>query len=220
MANTRRFGYGSEVCAALSDGLSIDRFQTYLTKAGTEAAALQLYAWNTAIAAAFHGPLQACEVILRNAVHETLSDAYGATWFDQAAPLQNAERSLVHTAEGGILVRRNPMTPGRVIAELSFGFWVRLFSNRYDRSLWRTDLAKRFAPRPQRKDLHDQLDRLRTLRNRIAHHEPIFQRNLNDDFNRVVDILMRLSPDTANWVHHHSRVYGLLKTLPSDVESF
>ena len=67
-------------------------------------------------------------------------------------------------------------TADYVVSELSFTFWVALFANVYDQTLWRTDLHRIFTPRTKnRHGLHDSLDRLRNLRNRIAHHEPIFQ---------------------------------------------
>ena len=37
-----------------------------------------LYAWNTAVSAAFYGPLQGLEVALRNAMHRRLAERLGA----------------------------------------------------------------------------------------------------------------------------------------------
>jgi hypothetical protein len=95
-------------------------------------------------------------------------------------------------------------TAGRVVAELSYGYWVGL-ANAYDTTLWRTDLHRIFTPRIEaRRALHETLDRLRTLRNRIAHHEPIFQRKLSDDYARIRMVLGCLSPSTLAWLDHHS----------------
>ena len=71
-----RPGRGVKTAAAdgdLLDGLeaafSPERIGTYLQAAQEDRAqALRLYTWNTAISAAFYGPLQALEVVLRNAI--------------------------------------------------------------------------------------------------------------------------------------------------------
>lgn len=44
------------------------------------------------------------------------------------------------------------------------------------------------------------------LRNRIAHHEPIFARNLTADHDRLLDILGAISPVAVDWVTKNSRV--------------
>ena len=72
--------------------------------------------------------------------------------------------------------------PGRVVAELSLGFWVALFARGYEESLWRTALYRCFDPTPARRQLHKQLNRLRRFRNRVAHHEPILSRDLQTDY--------------------------------------
>ena len=67
----------------LENSLSVDRFRTYLTATdGDRVQAVRLYTWNTAVSAAFYGPLQALEVALRNAMDRELAVAYGRTWYD------------------------------------------------------------------------------------------------------------------------------------------
>lgn len=112
-------------------------------------------------------------------------------------------------------------TVGKVVAELSYGFWVALFANAYDTTLWLTNLHRLFTPRVKdRNGLYDALDRLRTLRNRIAHHEPIFQRRLADDYRRIRNIVGFISVPTLTWLDHHSTVTSALGVHPPDVRSF
>jgi len=57
-----------EILDDLEASLSAERLGTYLAvTVGDRAGAVGLHAWNTAIGAAFHGPLQVLEVTLRNA---------------------------------------------------------------------------------------------------------------------------------------------------------
>jgi hypothetical protein len=104
---------------------------------------------------------------------------------------------------------------------LTYGFWVALFANAYDTTLWRTDLHKLFTPRVKnRHTLYDALDRLRTLRNRIAHHEPIFQRKLADDYRRIRNIVGFISVPTLAWLDHHSTVSTAITLDPAEIRTF
>ena len=197
--------------------MSRTRFATY-REFDSDAAALQRYTWNTAVSAAFYGPLQTLEVALRNAVHDVMSTNHGARWFEDEQLLRSNDRHIVDQTIQHLHNRSKQPTAGRVVAELPFRFWVALFANPYDTTIWRTDLHRIFTPRVKdRRGLHDTLDRLRTLRNRIAHHEPIFHRRLDDDYRRIRNIVGFLSPPTFTWLDHHSRVPEALVTKPDSV---
>ena len=74
------FSYSPNIINALERALSPERLSTYLVAAnGDHAAALRLYVWNTEISAALYGPLQALEILVRNAFHRELSAVYGTT---------------------------------------------------------------------------------------------------------------------------------------------
>ena len=67
--------------APLSRMISAERFSTYLTAAGhDESRALLLYLWNARMGEAFHLPIQAVEVGLRNCVDHALRSEFGAIW--------------------------------------------------------------------------------------------------------------------------------------------
>lgn len=204
------YDYDEFAVSALIRAISEERFATYLNLAdGNPARALQIYTRNIALGAAFHGPLQTFEVTLRNAVHEVMTASYGVGWIDKA-PLQHAEHSRLDESVRLLTSEGRSPTPGRVIAASSFGFWIALFAKKYDATLWRAALHRVFGKNMSRSDAHQQLDRLRTLRNRIAHHEPIMQRRLSDDHERILSLLRALSVPTAAWVAHHSRVPEVL----------
>ncbi|WII95213.1 hypothetical protein LU276_09505 [Moraxella haemolytica] len=66
-----------------------------------------------------------------------------------------------------------------------------------------------------RTEVFDNLEKIRKLRNRIAHHEPIFNRNLQGDYKRIIKIIGYCSQDTAEWVKSWQRVVELLKIKPT-----
>ncbi len=213
------FRYDGETIRALSTAISKERFATYLGIAkGDRRRALQLYAHNAALGSAFHGPLQALEITLRNAVHDVMTSTSGMRWFD-SSQLDQPQQDAVTKAKGKLGSGIGPHDPGRIVAELSFGFWVALFAKRYE-ILWRTALYSRFNPAPQRRQLHRELNRLLMLRNRIAHHEPILRRNLQSQHDAILWVLGMLSPKVADWVRHHSRVPDVLAQPAHHIDRF
>jgi hypothetical protein len=99
-------------------------------------------------------------------------------------------------------------TPGRIVAALSFGFWTAMFGPDYE-GLWRTTLH-RIAARPdgkrlRRKDFSGPLTPIRTIRNRIAHHEPIITWDLPGIHKRMVELTRWLSPAAAAWCRENDR---------------
>ena len=145
---------------------------------------------------------------------------YGLRWYDNPAiGMAPAALRLVGDAKDTLAKSRKPVDPPRVVAELSFGFWVSLLgrgpSGRYETTLWRPAVHRAFPHiRSLRKHVHAPLDSLRVLRNRIAHHEPIFTRHLAADYARILTVIGWICPDTAAWIDHHSTVHALLTTRP------
>lgn len=229
------FSFSDEVLAALETSLSPERMTTYTRKTnGDRERAIRLYTWNTAISAAFYGPLQGLEVALRNAMHIQLTQKYGLEWYDNAAcELDQGALSRIHDAKASLTRGKYAIDSPHVIAELPFGFWVSLLGKggwaaapdtgkrNYDMTLWRPALYKAFPhSRRSRSETHRPLDYLRTFRNRIAHHEPIFSRHLEKDFNSILEVTSWICPKTAQWIEHHSRVRTLLAQGQSEEIAF
>ena len=115
------------------------------------------------------------------------------------------------------------MPPSGLVAGFSFGFWVSLLGPggrldpagrraNYEMTLWRPGLRRAFAHRTPLTRIHayQPLNALRKLRNRIAHHEPIFARPLLEDHQRILEVTGWISPGARTWIERHSRVPMLL----------
>ena len=214
------YSYNDATRAAILQTISADRMGTYLALTdGSELRALRLYVRNAALASVFLGPIQALEVTLRNTMHRLLSNQYGDDWYE-TVNLAHSQHKAIESAKQALRREGKTETPARIIAASSFGLWVGLLAKGNDRLLWRPLLHRAFSPTPARADVYDQLDRLRTLRNRIAHHEPIIRRNLRNDYDRILRLLEMLSPEVADWVRHHSRVPQVMATPLSQVGTF
>ncbi|MEU7222324.1 hypothetical protein [Streptomyces chrestomyceticus] len=207
---------------AVIDLLSAARFAPYLAaRDGNPTAALALYRWNAEVAAAFFEPLGHLEVVLRNAMDTRLMRRQqrrgrSAEWFDDGAvPLSDKARADIRQARQRAQ-RGGAATPrGKIIAELGFGFWRFLLARQYQTSLW-PDLAGAFPHAPSRAltVVEDPVRRLHKLRNRIAHHEGIWQLPLAARRDDLHHVLTFIAPDAATWVAGASRIDAVLARRP------
>ena len=224
--------YSADALDELEATLSPDRFATYLKAAnGGRESAARLYTWNTAVSAAFYGPLQALEIALRNSMHNQLVKAYGAQWCNNPLTgLDNGARDRINQAKSRLKANQSPVHMPDLIASLSFGFWVSLLGSgghidvnrtrraNYEMTLWRPALRQAFpcAVSLTRKRAHRPLDHLRNFRNRIVHHEPVFRRPLQKYYQNILDVMNWLCPHKKDWVEAHCRVPELLALQPND----
>ncbi len=207
---------------AVKTALSSARMSTYEVASCDSSLALELYAWNAQVSGALLTPLHICEVVIRNAVSDVLESLYGEKWpwsagFEQSLPdprgyspkrdLQNARRSV--------------RTTGKVIPELKFVFWQKMFTSRYDSRLWNAHLIQEFPNltpttpiNKLRRDIYNELEQIRKLRNRIAHHEPIFNRNLIDDFQNITDLINSRCKITATWMIENQQALTIINARP------
>ncbi|MCQ8872246.1 Abi family protein [Mesorhizobium sp. LMG17149] len=186
--------------------LSASRFGTYLSaSASDEKSAIQLYQWNAKISQSLYIYLQAWEICLRNKMNDFFIWKYKEGWpYDQQKIVRNLKgddrRRLTETIQRqerdkGV----RPVSTSAIVADLTAGFWVSQLSGNYNHHSWRYNLVKVFAHETKL----DQAtawaicNELLTLRNRIAHHEPVFQLPLNDRRDSLARIVSAMCPATS-----------------------
>ncbi|CAM7769668.1 hypothetical protein HHA33_26090 (plasmid) [Phytobacter diazotrophicus] len=186
--------------------------------------ALNLYMWNAQVSSAFLVPLHVCEVVIRNAISEVLETVYGARWpwsvgFERSLPIP------VHgykPKDDLVNARRNQLTTGKVIPELKFVFWQKMLTGRFDNRLWNNHILRAFpnaaglgvTNSQLRQKLYDDLETIRKLRNRIAHHEPVISRNLLSDFSIVKQLVSFRCEFTSEWMQNNQILLPLLTLKP------
>ncbi|WP_422509428.1 hypothetical protein [Stenotrophomonas sp. GZD-301] len=182
-----------------------------------------LYLWNMRVSAALLLPLHVCEVVLRNAIADALALQHGPHWpwrpglrasLPGGASGYNAREELSRAAAGC------SSTPS-VVSTLRFAFWQNMFTQRFDRSLWRPTLhrvmpgtAALGAVHIARAALHADVQRVRLLRNRIAHHEPVFMRDLGEDLATMGRIVRLRCAQVDQWMQRQETVTQLLHQRP------
>ncbi|WP_175730667.1 Abi family protein [Burkholderia ambifaria] len=169
--------------------------------AADDAQALGLYQWNEDLSAVLFRTISQVEVVLRNRFHHAISLRYGTVgghgsrdWYAHVALGAHSRSKITdvtHYKRGHQLLPRVPApSPDDVVSRLTFGFWPHLLDLRKDvhnRPVdWgpilvdvlpghRQRQATHWAKQKHRDAMFARLDLCNELRNRIAHHEPIWK---------------------------------------------
>lgn len=207
--------------AAVHQTLSSERMRKYIIAAGHDPErALDLYLWNAKLGAAFHTPIQAVEVALRNCVNLALCAQFNDRWWENdsfLALIDHEREQDLRLVLRRIKNRKQQDTNGQVVAGLSFGFWVGMLQGRYNPSLWSKQIKIAFAKLPNdrgRKSLVKRAGEIAHLRNRISHHEPLIERDHHDDYRRVIEMLRWICPDKADWTAANCTVPHVIRERP------
>lgn len=217
-----QFQYDQALVTALSASLSVPRLAPYLAASANDPVyAFQRYLWNARLAKSLLFPLQVVEVTVRNAVHRTLSGQYGPDWITNPPAgllTPESETSRQNGLRRLALAGKAAPTPDEVVAALTFDFWSNLFREDYD-GLWsptttRTCFPNLAAPYDWR-FVQSRARRVNALRNRIAHHEPIWNAvDLGLDFERCLDLIRLVSNETGRWVQRHNTFRTIHRSPP------
>lgn len=120
-----------------------------------------------------------------------------------------------------VSVRSREAMTGKVVAELKFVFWQKMFTQRFDARLWDGRIISLFpntavaVEAGLRSRIYSDLEVIRKLRNRMAHHEPIFARNLNAELDQILDLIQLRSAEVSAWVRANESVSRVLLTKPA-----
>ena len=220
--------YSTAFLVSIQRTVTQERLLRYLAATGGDLPnALILYEHNVALSEIMYGLLHGLEVTVRNAIHHHLKASYGREdWYD-AAPLTVYWRDQVNNAKDKVKDAAGVILPGKVIAELTFGFWVDLTGKHYNNPLWLgRKLSTAFANTTKtRHDILTRLKEVQRLRNRISHHERILtSRNkvyTGDTFLTLAEVLVCVDwvcADTAAWLKtrfRYAEAQRILTTVSS-----
>ncbi|WP_040336880.1 MULTISPECIES: Abi family protein [Blastococcus] len=211
--------------------LSSPRFSVYLAATGVDRdRALALYEWNAQLSAALMHDLAHVEVGLRNAYDGALSahwpgpphwalaaDAVFAPVYRRRGrrrvdvnerPRESLRHAIANAGGTGA-------PPGKIVAELMFGFWRYLSSAAHEKTLWVPALHRAFPPGTDRA-LHvdGPVGRLHELRNRVAHHEPLLSTDVAGRLADMLGLAARLDAQLGQHLQATSTVANLLTSRP------
>ena len=229
--------------------ISTSRLSTYRARAGDDEGAWKLYRWNVELASAVVPLASDVEVTLRNTVHERLSEHFDRDdWW--AAPVLLLDDQTAEMIKKVVKKHKRKTTEGRapsgkVVARTTLAVWVNLLGRGghsalgrvidYDAKLWRPALRFGFSTgtytqsgrerRPPRGEVHRRASEFLILRNRMAHHEPIFDgvrtdrpMPLLDVWDRSVELLGWMCPELGAWHRIEDRLPSVFSTAAFRVD--
>ena len=214
--------------------LSRPRFQTYLRAAnGDDARAADLYVANMRLSGAAHESLHVFEIVLRNAIDTQLrawNSRRGGSqdWSLDPVPLlggvldaRGKLSEAVANARGAVRRHKRPVTHDDVLAQMTLGTWRYLLPSRRDvvkRVLWDEALVNAF---PNLYEipvtaLVDWVSMAYDLRNRVAHFEPIFSRDLYARRRAMHRTIKTVSRGAQAWFGAHDRFHRAVEDFYAD----
>jgi hypothetical protein len=222
------FIYTHITLSRLEKSFSTARLARYMSIAGGNLElALEFHIWNAELGQSLHLPMQHFELLFRNALNDQLSAVHGDNWFDTLHPRFQPEfQRQINAAKDELAKQHRQVVPASLVAQFTFGTWIYLLAPCYDRLLWKFCLYNAFTNPPSpftRKAAKAALEKIRALRNRIVHHEPIYHRALDQDLAHIIEVASWICPDTADWIAYHCyafrQTWNARPTLPSSRSS-
>ncbi|MCW7548114.1 hypothetical protein V2H77_17715 [Photorhabdus sp. P32] len=189
---------------------STARLARYLQESqGDKHQAIQCYILNIKLSESFVPVFSVIEISLRNSLNYSLQKFYQrCDWYESWKG--DAVFKDLYTEIINVKNRIRSDDVNKIIAELTFGFWTTLFNIKYEVLLWKSlRLAFPYCPKMlrKRKTISSSLNKIRRLRNRIFHHEPVLWLSppIDEYHAECYKLLNWLVPDLSCWVSQIDR---------------
>ena len=205
--------------------ISEERLVRYLQACGGNTRkAMTLYRYNVELAQTVFAIIGFFEVALRNAINKQLTATLGNEWLkDSCLPggifnIPNTHKTcdIISNAFHRLL-RDGLYTHTKLLSEMEFGVWKYMFSPVQYRQTGR-NLLRIFPNRPRSSNqiqynpsyVFNELDKINTLRNRIAHHEPIcfpsqgeviYTNYIRNEYTKIVTLLEWLGVESDKFLY-------------------
>jgi hypothetical protein len=191
---------------------------------------LEVYVWNSRVAAAGVVDVGHLEIAVRNAYDRELSRLFpnwavdprsGLFRVEQGVPRARAlqrrrnEASLARIADARRGLSSAPAHPA-VVAALTFGFWSSLTVGERTATVWNPMLRRAFPAGTARARAHDLVSRVVRFRNRLSHNEPVFstRTGLEDRLAEVKELFELINPDVYGYVAARSTLGAAIGSCP------
>ena len=197
------------------------RMERYFRLYNDEKRAITHYQSNIELAESFYPCVSILEVALRNAISRELETMTGREdWyaiFPTTPGLNNLNRYITQASKQ-IIGRHETVTPSKIVAELTLGFWVSLFNAEYELILWKP-LRRAFPYLPknlrQRNYVSAPLNSFRAFRNRVFHNESICwsMKRISEIHDQLYTIMGWINKDLPEWASSIDRVEDVQKVI-------
>ena len=189
----------SDFLSTFTVAISSDRLRTYYSASSqSQFEAIGNYAWNIALCESLYPCLNGVEISLRNSLQRAAIQEFGGeNWLlnrlypNESEPLKRNLNKLGR--------KDREVGEADLVANSTLGFWLSLFRSKYEQILWPKLLEPVFPNCPRgertRRKMYARLDRIRQLRHRAFHHEPIWHwQDLEQRHQEILETIGWISP--------------------------
>lgn len=204
------------------------RLSPYLKDGDNVKDVLEKYHSNIILSEAMIPSLHYLEICLRNRIDQLFKKTYASDW------LITIPHELILSTEDlqkiGKISRRIRRESRRepihddIVAQMTFGFWCSFFHKKYDPVIWhrKNFITSVFPnlPRNQRKRsyIEQKILKIKEVRNRIAHHEPIWNRSssVHLSYSVCIGLIQAISQEALDLMKLIDRFPAIEKKIASN----
>lgn len=224
-----------EIVKALSE----QRLATYGSHASEYSEAIESYQRNVILCSFLYFELHIFEIVFRNAIHcaatqilkndKWILDLYHRDpktiqhfkdHLNEKA-ISQLEKNINGARKSFKDAGKKQINEGDLIAAMTFGFWTTCISKQYHYIfIQKGILGKAFpnAPKKEFENISQDADGIRKLRNRVSHHEPIFNhKDLSIKRQNIKKLTEYASPATAKYFFpdSHKKIENFIMKISS-----
>ncbi len=221
----------------------LDYFAKYSeNKQYQEQKSYELYLWNIQMSGALLEVIGFYEVALRNTIlkmldkfyypYGILSDAFIKTLSNTAGEefirkVNKIQHRLspkkapfeYRKNENGLLqpLRISGIPQGLIVADLTLSFWENMLTTKNKKRYWQRHFKMSFCYLENSSEIdviHKNTQEIRKLRNRVCHHEPIINVEIEKIFSNLKNTLAYIGPKLVDVMNEFERVSHLLQSKP------
>jgi len=186
---------------SLKNAISDERLAVYKADGADNETAFARYFYNIELCKSLYPLINIFEVTLRNSIDSALATFFSNPDWNNVISLTQTELAMITDAQLKIKRNGKKYSHGRLVAELTLGFWVALMGRKYNTQSFQFAIIKNClhgCPSHLKKSsaVQKNLTEIRFLRNRIAHHERICHwKDLKQKHDLLLDFIRWLNND-------------------------
>ena len=186
---------------SIEKSISEERLAAYKADGASNETALARYIYNIELSKSLYPIINIFEVTLRNSIDKTLAKFFDVKEWNDVMLLTETERRMIDEAKTKIVQKNQTYSHSRLVSELTLGFWVALMGKKYNSQKFQFFIIKNIlhgCPSEQKSTaaVQKNLNEIRFLRNRIAHHRRILHwTDLGQKHDLILDFIRWMSQE-------------------------
>ena len=202
---------------SIEESISEERLAAYKADGASNEVALARYIYNIELSKSLYPIINIFEITLRNSIDKALAKFFDLKEWNDVMLLTETERRMIDEAKTKIVQKNQTYSHSRLVSELTLGFWVALMGKKYNSQKFQFFIIKNIlhsCPSEQKSTaaVQKNLNEIRFLRNRIAHHRRILHwTDLEQKHDLILDFIRWMSQDMHKIAIHNDTFEAVYK---------